>query len=101
MCRIGDTVTGPNGTGIVTNVQYSANKLYVKNTTGTFASGDALTFTSGGTGTVISGALEDQKGFVLVATGFSSAPKPGQSIQLTGDTYAYVIQSTSDRKSVV
>lgn len=91
----GDTVTGPNGTGIVTNVQYSANKLYVKNTTGTFASGEALTFTSGGTGTVAVGALEDQKGYVLVLNGLSAAPIPGSSISLAGDTYSYVIQSVS------
>ena len=94
--NIGDTVTSSSGaTGIVTNVQYTANKVYIKNTTGTFASGNTLTFTSGGTGTVTAGALENQKGFVLVAAGFSSAPKPGQSIQLADDTYAYVIQSTS------
>ena len=94
--NVGDTVTSSSGaTGVVTNVQYSANKLYVKNTTGTFASGNTLTFTSGGTGTVTAGALEDQKGFVLIATGFSSAPKPGQSIQLSGDSSAYVIQSVT------
>ena len=91
----GDTFTTSNGaTGTVTNVQYSANKLYVRNTTGTFALGHTLTFQNGGTGTVSAGALENQKGFVLVLTGLTAAPKPGQSIQIAGDTYSYVIQST-------
>lgn len=94
--NVGDTVTSSGGaTAIVTNVQYTADKVYVKSVTGTFASGETLTFTSGGTGTVISGALENQKGFVLVATGFGSAPRPGQSIQIAGDSIAYVVQSTT------
>jgi hypothetical protein len=90
----GDTFTTSNGaTGIVTNVQYSANKLYVRNTTGTFALGHTIAFQNGGVGTVSAGALENQKGFVLVLTGLTAAPKPGQSIQIAGDTYSYVIQS--------
>ena len=94
--NVGDTCTSSSGgTGIVTNVQYSANKVYLRNTTGTFAFGDSLTFTSGATGTVSAGALEDQKGFVLVMNGLSANPKPGQSIQLAGDTVSYVIQSVS------
>ena len=96
LINVGDTVTSSaGGTAVVTNVQYSANKVYVKNSTGTFALGNTLTFTSGGTGTVAAGALENQKGFVLVARGFSSQPKPGASIQLAGDSVAYVIQSVS------
>lgn len=91
----GDTVTSSGGaTAVVTNVQYSADKLYVKNITGTFATSQTLTFTSGGTGTVKS-SIENQKGFVLVATGFSALPKPGASISLAGDTYSYVVQSTT------
>lgn len=93
--NVGNVVTGPTGTAVVTNVQYSANKVYVRNITGTFALGDALTFTDGGIGTVSAGALEDQKGFVLVMRALSAAPKPGQSIQLAGDTIAYVVQSTT------
>ena len=90
----GDTFTTSNGaTGIVTNVQYSANKLYVRNTTGTFALGHTIAFQNGGVGTVSAGALENQKGFVLVLNNLTAAPKPGQSIQITGDTYSYVIQS--------
>lgn len=93
--NVGDTVTGPTGTGVVTNVQYSANKLYVKNTSGTFTAGQALAFTSGGTGTVAVGALEDQKGYVLIVKGLTSSPIPGSSISLAEDTYSYVIQSVS------
>jgi hypothetical protein len=90
----GDTFTTSNGaTGTVTNIQYSANKLYVRNTSGTFALGHTLEFQNGGVGTVSAGALENQKGFVLVLTGLTAAPKPGQSIQIAGDTYSYVIQS--------
>jgi hypothetical protein len=100
--NVGDTCTSSaGGTGIVTNVQYSANKVYLRNTTGTFGFGNGLTFTSGGTGTISAGALEDQKGFVLVMNGLSALPKPGQSIQITGDTVAYVIQSVSGTYSSV
>lgn len=92
----GDTCTSSSGaTGIVTNVQTTANKVYLRNTTGTFASGNTLTFTSGGTGTVTTGALESQKGFVLVMNNLSALPKAGQSIQLAGDSTAYVVQSTT------
>jgi hypothetical protein len=94
---IGTTVTGETSgaTATVTNVQYTADKVYVKDITGTFEVGEDLTFLSGGTGTVAPEGLEDQKGFVLVADGFSQAPRPGQSIQLADDTVAYVIQSVS------
>jgi hypothetical protein len=92
--NVGDTCTSSSGaTGIVTNVQYSANKVYLRNTTGSFALGNTLTFTSGGTGTVSAGALENQKGFVLVMNNLTAAPKPGQSVQLAGDSVAYVVQS--------
>ena len=92
----GNTFTTTSGaTGIVTNVQYSANKVYVRNTTGTFTLGDVFTFSDGGTGTISAGAKEQQKGFVLVLTGLTAAPKPGQSIQITGDSVAYVIQSVT------
>jgi hypothetical protein len=94
--NVGDTFTTSAGaTGVVTNVQYSANKLYVKNTTGTFALGNTITFQSGGTGTISAGALENTKGFVLVLNGLTAWPKPGQSIQLQGDSLAYVVQSVS------
>lgn len=92
--NVGDTVTGPSGSATVTNVQTTANKVYVTGATGTFTLGDALTFTSGGTGTTSAGALENQKGFILVMNNLTAAPIPGQSISIAGDTYAYVIQST-------
>jgi hypothetical protein len=92
----GNTFTTTSGaTGVVTNVQYSANKVYVRNTTGTFTLGDVFTFSGGGTGTISAGAKEQQKGFVLVLTGLTAAPKPGQSISITGDSVAYVIQSVT------
>jgi len=93
--NVGDTVTSDGGaTAIVTNVQYSGDKVYVKDITGTFVTNQTLTFSGGGTGTVKS-SVEDQKGFVLVATGFSALPKPGASISLADDTYSYVVQSTT------
>jgi hypothetical protein len=94
--NVGDTVTGSaGGSATVTNVQYTANKVYVVNATGSFASGNTLTFTSGGTGTVTAGALENQKGYVLICDGFSATPVPGQSISIAGDAISYVIQSVS------
>ncbi|MDB9857771.1 pectinesterase family protein [Amylibacter sp.] len=39
--------------------------------------------------------LEDQKGFTIIADGFNETPKPGRSIQFSGDSDAYVIQSVS------
>lgn len=92
--NIGDTVTSSSGgTATVTNVQYSADKVYVKNATGAFTVNSTLTFTSNGTGTVKGAGLENQKGFVLVLSNLTAAPKPGQSVQIAGDSYAYVIQS--------
>jgi len=96
LINVGDTVSnGAGATATVTNVQYSANKVYIKNRSGTFSASQTLTFSSGGTGTCSSGA-ESQKGFVLVANGFSALPKPGASISLAGDTYSYVIQSVTN-----
>lgn len=93
---VGDTVTSSSGaTATVTNVQSSANKVYVTSDTGTFTLGNTLTFTSGGTGVVSAGALENQKGFVLVLTGLTALPVPGASISIAGDTYSYVLQSVS------
>jgi hypothetical protein len=91
----GDTVTNGTATATVTNVQISANKIYIKARSGTFSAGNTLTFTSGGTGTC-SGAAENQKGFVLVATGFSALPKPGASVTIAGDSASYVVQSTTN-----
>jgi len=95
--NVGDTVTNTTtgATATVTNVQTTANKVYVTGATGTWTSGNTLTFTSGGTGTVSSAALENQKGFILVLNNLTARPVPGASISLAGDTYSYVIQSVS------
>jgi hypothetical protein len=94
--NIGDTVTAASGgSGIVTNLQLAANKIYIKNNTGTFTVGQPLTFSSGGTGTVAVGGVEGQKGFIIIAKGFSAAPTPGSSLSLTGDSFTYVVSSVS------
>ena len=94
--NVGDTVTSSaGGTATVLNLQVSANKVYVNNITGTFAATNTLTFTSGGTATVATDALRDQRGFVLMVTGLSALPKAGVSIQVTGDSQAYVVQTVS------
>jgi hypothetical protein len=104
--NVGDTVTSSGGgTATVTNVQTTANKVYVTGATGTFVLGNTLTFTSGGTGTVSAGAVENQKGFIVILNNLTGAPTPGQSISINGDTYSYVIQSVQgtwvDSSSVV
>jgi hypothetical protein len=92
--QVGDTVTASSGgTGIVTNTQLAANKIYLKNNTGAFTAGATLTFSSGGTGTIDTAGITGQKGFILVCNGFSSAPLAGSSISLTGDTFSYVVAS--------
>ena len=89
-----DNVTG--GTATVTNIQLSANKIYVKDITGTFGVTNGLTFgTSGANGSVSGGGLEDQSGFILMMDGFDGAPKPGMSLSISGDPISYVIQSVS------
>lgn len=93
---VGDTVSNEAGsTAVVVNIQYSADKLYISDRVGEFTSGELLTSSSGGLGTVLTGAVEDQKGFVLVLTNLTNLPVPGSSISLAGDTSSYVIQSVS------
>ena len=94
--NIGDTVTASSGgSGIVTNTQLAANKVYIKSNTGTFTVGGTLTFTSGGTATIAAGGAESQKGFVIIANGFTSAPTAGSSLSLTGDSSTYVVSTVS------
>jgi len=94
----GSTITGQTSgaTGTVTNLQSSAGKIYYISTSpGTpFQAGENI---SDGTNTltIAAGGVSQQKGFLLVADGFSSAPLPGASIQIAGDSGAYVIQSVS------
>ena len=92
---VSGTAPTVTGTAVITNVQYSANKIYVKDITGTFAAGNTLTTSSGGTGAVNSGAMSDQSGFVLVLNNLTALPKPGASISLAGDAFSYVVQTSS------
>jgi hypothetical protein len=93
---VGSTVTASSGgSGVVTNTQLAAGKIYIKSNTGTFTVGATLTFSSGGTATVFTGGLEGQKGFILVANGFAVEPKAGASISITGDQFTYVIASVT------
>jgi len=94
--NVGDTVTAASGgTGVVTNLQLAANKIYIKNNTGTFTVGQTLSFTSGGTATIGADGIENQKGFIIIAKGFSTSPTPGSSLSLTGDSFTYVVSSVS------
>ena len=96
----GSTITGQTSgaTGTVTNLQAAAAKIYYNQTSGTaFQNGEVI---SDGTNTLtIAGAgvpgVSNQNGFLLVCDGFSAAPLPGASIQIAGDTSAYVIGSVS------
>ena len=94
---VGNTITGsPSGAvGTITNVQTAVNKIYYNLTSGTFTDADTIS-TGGGspvTATIATAGVEGQKGFVLVADGFSEAPRPGGSVSIAGDTFSYVIQS--------
>jgi len=89
----GDTVS--NGAGVtatVTNVQISS--VYVTNVTGgTFTAGQTITATSGGVGIV--STYGGQQGYVLVLNNLIAAPQVGQSVQVAGDSSAYIINATS------
>lgn len=94
---VGQTISnGASASGTITNVQTASDKIYYISTGGTFAVGD--TVTSGGNSAVIAAdGVTGQKGFVLVANGFSAEPRPGGSIEFaTGDTGTYVIQSVGN-----
>lgn len=92
----GLTITGQTSgaTGTITNLQASAGKIYYKSVSGTFQNNEDI---SDGTNTltIASDGVSQQKGFLLVGNGFSSEPLPGASIQIDGDSSAYVIQSVS------
>ena len=96
---VGNTITGsPSGaTGTITNVQTAVNKIYYNLTSGTFTDADTIS-TGGGspvTATIATAGVAGQKGFILVADGFSEIPRPGGSVSIAGDTFSYVIQSVS------
>lgn len=90
--NVGDTVTSSSGaTATVINVQVQS--LYVTSVTGTFASSNTITTTSGGAGTVSS--YGGQQGYVLVMNNLSALPLVGQSVQIAGDSSAYIISNVS------
>lgn len=94
----GRTVTGQTSgaTGIITNLQANAAKIYYNQTSvANFQVGETINDGFGNTLVIDVGGVSDQKGYLLVADGFSSAPLPGASIQIAGDPSAYVIQSVS------
>lgn len=93
----GTTITGvtSGATGVVTNLQASAAKIYYNQTSvANFQNGEDITDGTY-TLTIAPSGVSDQKGYLLVADGFSSLPLPGASLQLAGDPSAYVVQSVS------
>jgi hypothetical protein len=94
----GSTITGltSGATGVVTNLQANAAKIYYNQTSvANFQVGETINDGLGNTLVIDVGGVSDQKGYLLVADGFSAAPQPGASIQIAGDSSAYVIQSVS------
>jgi hypothetical protein len=93
----GDTLTGgtSGATATVTSNQAAAGKIYVDNVTGTFQSGETITNGSGGSATVQANGTADQTGYVVVLNNLAYLPVPGRSIEFSGDTTTYVIQSVS------
>ena len=94
----GRTVTGQTSgaTGLITNLQANSAKIYYNQTSvANFQVGETINDGFGNTLVIDVGGVSDQKGYLLVADGFSAAPLPGASIQIAGDSSAYVIQSVS------
>ena len=97
----GSTITGvtSGATGTVTNLQSAAAKVYYNQTSvANFQNGEVIGDGLGNTLTIAAAGVpgvSDQNGFLLVCDGFSAAPVPGASIQIAGDTSAYVIGSVS------
>jgi hypothetical protein len=90
--NVGDTITSSSGaTGVVTNAQ--STTLYLTSITGTFAATNTITASSGGQGVVSS--IGGQSGFILVLNNLTALPQVGGSIQITGDSSSYIIQSIS------
>jgi hypothetical protein len=94
---VGSTVTGTTSgaTATVTNVQLSANKIYVKMITGTFVQDEPFTTDSGGVGSLVNNSdfFGGQKGFILVLKTLTAQPVVGGSISIAGDAISYVIQA--------
>ena len=94
----GDTITGGSSgtTGTVVNVQSGTSRIYYKKVTGTgFTAGETITNGTGASATIATGGVTGQTGVILVVTGLSAEPKPGGSIEVTGDAITYVVQNSS------
>jgi hypothetical protein len=94
----GDTITGGSSgtTGTVINVQSGTSRIYYKKVTGTgFTAGETISNGTGSSATIAAGGVTGQTGVILVVTGLSAEPKPGGSIEVTGDPITYVVQSSS------
>jgi hypothetical protein len=98
---VGETITGATSgaTGTINNIQAAANKLYYSRTNAnTFANSESIVgATSGITGIITSSGVTGQKGFVVVANNFTVDPTlfSGRSIEFSGDSSAYVVQTVS------
>lgn len=93
----GSTITGltSGATGTVTNLQSSAGKIYYNQTSVANFQNDEEITDGTYTLTIAPSGVSNQKGYLLIANGFSAQPLPGASIQVDGDTSSYVIQSVS------
>jgi hypothetical protein len=95
---VGSTITGvtSGATGTVTNLQGNSGKIYYNQTSvANFQNNETINDGLGNTLVIAPSGVSNQKGYLLVADGFSAAPLPGASIQIAGDPSAYVIQSVS------
>ena len=95
----GDLVTGETSgaLAVVTNLQASAGKVYVKYNVGSavFLAGETINDGNGNQLVIDTGGVTGQKGVLLVANNLTAEPIEAASIQLAGDPYSYVIQSVS------
>lgn len=94
---VGQTLTGTTSgaIGTITDVQLSVNKIYIKKTSGTFVQDEAFTTSGGGSGELVNNSdfYTGQKDFVLILNQLTQLPRPGGSVQITGDAFSYVIQA--------
>lgn len=95
--NVGDTITDDitGATAEILNVQYSADKVYIKSRSGTFGAGNNCTTSGGAIFTATVDAVRDVRGFILIVSGLAAEPRPGGSISLADDSISYVIQSVS------
>jgi hypothetical protein len=98
---VGETITGATSgaTGTINNIQAAANKLYYSRTNAnTFANSESIVGATSGINGIITGSgVTGQKGFVVVANNFTVNPTlfSGRSIEFSGDSSAYVVQTVS------